>query len=98
MNICRPAAIVLVISILGIALDSYLVGFNIIEFIKNIVFSIIFVFITNWSCYKVGYTWISWVIVIINLLALFSLIYFVKNKNSENVKYIIEEEKQNRNN
>ena len=47
MNICRPAVIVLVISILGIALDSYLVGFNIIEFIKNIVFSIIFVFITN---------------------------------------------------
>jgi hypothetical protein len=97
MNICQPATILLVISILGIIFDSYLFGFNIFEFIKNILFTIIIVFIANWSCYKVGYGWISWLIVIISLLALFSLIYFIKNKNSENVKYIIEEEEKNRN-
>ena len=63
----------------------------------NIIFTVIIVFITNWSCYKVGYNWIAWVIVIINLLALFSFIYLIKNKNSEIEKELIKEEKKNRN-
>jgi len=97
MNICRPATIVLGISILGIIFDIYLLGFNVIEFFKNIIFTAIIVFITNWRCYKVGYTWISWLIVIINLLLLFSVVYLIKNKNTEFGKTVIEEENKNRN-
>jgi len=98
MNICRLATVVLVISILGIILDTYLFGFYIFEFIKSIIFTIIIVFITNWTCYKLGYRWIAWLIVIINVLLLLLFIFLIKNKNVEIVKYAIEEEKQYRNN
>jgi len=97
MNICRPATIVLIISILGTILDIYLFGFLISEFLKNIIFTAVIVFITNWSCYKLGYSWISWLIVIINLVLLFSFIYLIKNKNTGIGKNVIEEEKKNRN-
>ena len=97
MNICRPATILLVISILGIIFDIYLFGFYIFEFIKNVIATTIIVFITNWTCYKVGYGWISWLIVVINLLMLLSFIYLIKNKNTGIGKKFIEKEKQNRN-
>jgi hypothetical protein len=97
MNICRPATIFIIISILGILLDIYLFGFYIFEFIKNIIFTTIIVFITNWICLKRGYSWISWIIVIINLLLLFSIIFLIKNKNTKFGKGIIEKEMQNRN-
>jgi hypothetical protein len=87
MNICRPAAIVLVISTLGIILDIYLFGFLFFELIKNVIVTTIIVFITNWTL----------LIVTINLLLLFSSIYLIKNKNAGIGKNFIEEEKQNRN-
>ena len=98
MNICRPAIILLVISILGLILDIYIFGFYIFEFLKNIIFTAIIVFITNWICYKIGYSWISWLIVIINLLLLLLFIFLIKNKNTKIGKNIIETEKQYRNN
>jgi len=98
MDICPLAKAVLIISIIGVICDIYIFGFYISTILTNIIFTIIVVFITNWSCYKVGYNWIAWVIVIINLLALFSFIYLIKNKNSDIEKKVIEEEKRNRNN
>ena len=97
MDICPLATAVLVISFLGVICDIYIFGFYISSILMNIIFTVIIVFITNWSCYKVGYNWIAWVIVIINLLALFSFIYLIKNKNSEIEKELIKEEKKNRN-
>jgi hypothetical protein len=97
MVICPLATAVLIISVLGIICDIYLFGFYISSILMNIIFTIIAVFITNWSCYKVGYNWIAWVIVFINLLGLFAIIYLVKNKNTEVEKKLIEEEKKNRN-
>lgn len=97
MDICPLATAVLVISFLGVICDIYIFGFYISSILMNIIFTVIIVFITNWSCYKVGYNWIAWVIVIINLLALFSFIYLIKNKNSDIEKKLIEEEIRNRN-
>jgi hypothetical protein len=97
MNICWPAIILLTISILGITFDIYLFGFYIFEFLKNIIFTIIIVFITYWTYYKLGYSWISWLIVIINFLLLLSFMYLIKNKNVEDIKDVIEKEKKNRN-
>jgi hypothetical protein len=97
MSICPLATAVLIISIIGIICDIYLFGFYISTILTNIIFTIIVVFITNWSCYKVGYNWIAWIIVIINLLALFSFVYLIKNKNTDIEKKLIEEEKKNRN-
>ena len=97
MDICPLATAVLLISFLGVICDIYIFGFYISSILINIIFTVIIVFITNWSCYKVGYNWIAWVIVIINLLVLFSFIYLIKNKNSEIEKKLIEEEIRNRN-
>jgi hypothetical protein len=98
MNICRLAIFVLLISFLGILFDIYIFGFNVFEFLKNILYTIIIVFITNWSCHSLSYNWIAWFIVFINILLLFSIIFLMKTKNKEIVKQIIEEEKQKRNN
>jgi hypothetical protein len=97
MNICRPATIVLGISILGIIFDIYLFGFYVIEFLKNIIFAALIVIITNWTCYKLGYSWIAWLIVIINLLLLLFQLYLIKNKNTGFGKTVIDEENKNRN-
>jgi hypothetical protein len=96
MNICLPAIILLIISILGIVFDIYLFGFYIFEFLKNIIFTIIIVFITNWICYKNNYKWISWLIVIINLLLLFSVMYLIKIKDGEFGKNFIENVNRNK--
>jgi len=87
MRICLPAIIVRVVCILGIIIDIYIFGFYIFEFLKNVLFTIGMVLLTNWICYS----WISWLIVIINILLLFSFIYLIKTKNTE-----IEKEKENR--
>ena len=87
MRICLPAIIVRVVCILGIIVDIYIFGFYIFEFLKNVLFTIGIVLLTNWICYS----WIAWLIVIINILLLFSFIYLIKTKNAE-----IEKEKQNR--
>ena len=97
MNICLATIIFLIISFLGIIFDTYIFGFYIMEFIKNIIITIIIACITNWACYKLCYNWISWLIVIINLVFLFAIIFVATNKNEETVKTIIEEEKQHRN-
>jgi hypothetical protein len=96
MDICPLATAVLIISIIGVICDIYIFGFYISSILVNIIFTIIAVLITNWSCYKVGYNWIAWVIVIINALGLITIIYLIKNKNSEIEKHLIEEEKRNR--
>jgi len=97
MDICPLAKAVLIISIIGVICDIYIFGFYISSILLNIIFSIIAVFITNWSCYKVGYNWIAWVIVIIHFLGLIAIIYLIKNINSDIEKKLIEEEKRNRN-
>jgi hypothetical protein len=96
MNICLATIFFLIISFLGIITDIYIFGFYTLELIKNIIFTIIVAFITNWACYTVCCNWVSWVIVIINLFFLFTIIYLVSNKNEEIGKTIIEKEKQRR--
>jgi len=90
MKLCLPTTIFLLISFLGISLDIYFFGFSTFEFIQNIIYTIVVVFITNWSCSKIGYKWIAWLIVIINLIAL-SGFMFLKQNNAK-----IEKEQKNK--
>lgn len=98
MKICWSAKIVLVISILVILFDIYVFGFYIVDFLLNIIFTAIILFITNWSCYKLGYSYnlITWSILIFHILLFVSMLFFFKYKNTEVVKEIIEAEKKNR--
>jgi len=96
MEFCFLAKIVLLLSVIAISLDMYAFGFSIISFSVNVIFTLLFVAITNWACYKENYTWISWVIVMLSFIMLSTSIYIYKNQNNEYVKQFIEEEKKYR--
>ena len=95
MEICWSAKIVLVISILAILFDILFFGFYVVDFLQSIIFTAIIIFITNWSCYKLGYSYnlITWSIVIFHILLLLSILFLLKYKNTEVVREIIEAEK-----
>jgi hypothetical protein len=87
MKLCLQTTIFLLISILGITLNIYFVGMSTIEFIQNIIFTLVIAFVTNWSCSKNGYKWIAWLIVIISLIALSGFMFLKpksKNKKEQN--------------
>jgi hypothetical protein len=54
------------------------------------------VWITNWSWYNQTYNWVAWVIVIVTLIGLMSVSYLIKNRNKDEEKKLIEEEKKKR--
>lgn len=95
MEICWSAKIVLVISILAILFDIFFFGFYVVDLLLNIIFTAIIIFITNWSCYKLGYSYnlITWSILIFHILLLLSILFLLKYKNTEVVREIIEAEK-----
>lgn len=96
MELCVIARFVILISILGILCDIYLFGLSFLSLVLNILMTAVIVWVTNWSCFSEGYNWIAWLIVIVLFFSLTSLIYIIKNKNKEDVKKVIEEEKKNR--
>jgi H+/Cl- antiporter ClcA len=96
MELCFLAKVVVFLSIIGISFDIYLFGTSIVSILMNIVFTFLVVWITNWSCYNQTYNWVAWVIVIITLIGLMSVSYLVKNRNKDEEKKLIEEEKKKR--
>jgi len=76
-------------------LDYYIFGTRLLGFLLNVILTIFFVWLANWACYKEGYNWIAWLIVIISGLGIVALVYIIKkkNKDEEIYKTIIEEKK-----
>ena len=98
MEICFLAKVVLLLSIIGISTDIYLFGFSIASFLMNILFTGLFVWITNSFCFTQSYNWVAWVIVIITFLLLIVTLFIIKHQNDEEVKQVIEEENKMRRN
>jgi H+/Cl- antiporter ClcA len=96
MELCFLAKVVVFLSIIGMSFDIYLFGTSIVSILMNIVFTFLVVWITNWSCYNQTYNWVAWVIVIVTLIGLMSVSYLVKNRNKDEEKKLIEEEKKKR--
>jgi hypothetical protein len=96
MELCFLAKVVVFLSIIGISFDIYLFGTSIVSILMNIVFTFLVVWITNWSCYNQTYNWVAWVIVIVTLIGLMSVSYLIKNRNKDEEKKLIEEEKKKR--
>ena len=95
VKLCSIAWFVLAFSIIGIALDIYLFGTKLLGFLLNLAVAGLFVWLANWGCYKQGYNWVAWLIVIFVALSLAGSIYIVKNKNTNvDVNQAIEEERQ----
>lgn len=96
MELCAIARFVLLISILGIFSDIYLFGVSFLSLVVNVLGSVFLIWLTNWACFSEGYNWVAWVIVIILFFSFISLIYIIKNKDKEDIKKMIEEEKKDR--
>ena len=96
MELCFLAKVVVFLCIIGMSFDIYLFGTSIVSILMNIVFTFLVVWITNWSCYNQTYNWVAWVIVIVTLIGLMSVSYLVKNRNKDEEKKLIEEEKKKR--
>jgi len=92
MEFCWFAVIVLILSILGILFDIYTIGFSIVKFLINVIFTVLVVYITNWSCYSTKYSYIAWLMVIIHIVAMVLSIILI---NTDFGKELIIAEKQN---
>jgi hypothetical protein len=96
MELCAIARFVLLISILGVIGDIYLFGVSFLSLVVNVLGSVFLIWLTNWACFSEGYNWLAWLIVIVLFFSLISLIYIIKNKDKEDIKKMIEEEKKDR--
>ena len=88
-SICAPALVYLFLSIIGILLAIFH-GMLMLDFkiIIDIIFSIFWIWILNLIC-RAGYTWVSWILVllpfIIILLIILYFVFFLKyNKDKIN--------------
>jgi hypothetical protein len=95
LKICSIAWFVLFFSIIGIIIDYYIFGTSLIGFLLNVIITIFFVWLANWACYKQGYNWIAWFIVIFFGFSFMGMIYIYKKKdtNLDIQQAIIEEKK-----
>ena len=96
MELCSLAKAVFLLSIIGISLDIYLAGFSIMSFLTNVIVTFLFIWLTNWSCYKEGYNWIAWIVVIFTFISLMATLFVIKNQDNEEIKKVIDEERQKR--
>ena len=82
-KLCSIAWFVLFFSIVGIILDYNIFGSTLLGFSLNIIFTVFFVMLANWACYKEGYNWIAWFLVIILGFGVLITIYIFKKKDTE---------------
>ena len=94
MEICWLASIVLILSILGILIDINIFGFSAVYFLINAIFTVLIVYITNWSCYSNKYNYIAWLMLYIHIILMILSIILV---NTDFGRDIIDAERQNRN-
>lgn len=87
MELCIIARFVLIFSVIGIIFEMYIMnGTSIVHFILNVIVTFIVVSVANWACFKEGYNWIAWIVVIISITSLAYVIHLAKNKDSEITK------------
>ena len=65
MELCNQAKIAVLICIISTMFDISLIGFNLGVFAFDVLVSIFFVLFINWLCFKDGYNFITWTIIII---------------------------------
>lgn len=86
MELCNQAKIALLICIISTMFDMSLIGLNLGVFAYDVLVSIFFVLFVNWLCFKDGYNFITWTIIVIAAITVFYGIYsershsFISNK------------------
>jgi hypothetical protein len=94
IQLCSIAKVVLLLSVLGVALDVYVFSTTILGLSLNVILTILFVSIANWSCYNKGRIWIAWVIAILSAFSVIAILIIIKYRyTSFEVSRAIEQEK-----
>lgn len=94
MEFCFLAKLVIIFSLFGIIIGNILFGFSIIDTIFNIIFTVLFVMLTNWGCNTEGYYWVAIIITIIHAIGLVASIFVLDvYYNNPEIKEIIKKEK-----
>jgi len=95
IKLCAIAWFVLIFSIIGIILDYYIFKTTFLGFLLNVVSTILFVMLANWACYKQGYNWIAWLLVIFSGFGIIAAVYVIKKKdnNPDIYQSIVDEKK-----
>jgi len=65
-NLCAPALVYLILSVIVTVLEST-ISFNIVIILINILFIGLWTFVLNWIC-STGYSIISWVMIIVPII------------------------------
>ena len=68
MELCFLANLVIIFSLLGIIISNVLFGMSVT--IINVLFTVLFVMLTNWGCNTIGYYWVAIVITVIHAIGL----------------------------
>lgn len=94
LHLCPIAWFVLVFSIIVIMLDIYLFGTKVYGFILHVAVFGLLVWLANWGCYKQGFNWVAWIVVIFVSITLAGSVYIVKNQYTDlDVNQALEEER-----
>ena len=94
MDFCFLAKLVIIFSLLGIIIMNVLFGFSFIFTISNLLFTILFVLLTNWGCNTPGFYWVAVIIAVLHAIVLAASVIILEayyKKDPEVVKAIQEQ-------
>jgi len=95
MKLCSIAWFVLFFSIVGIIVDYSLFGTTSLGILSNVIFTGLFVWWANWACFKQGYNWMAWLIVLFVGFSTMGVIFIYKYRNTDSIVHqAINEEKE----
>jgi len=93
MEFCFLANLVIIFSLLGIIISNVLFGMSIIVTIINLLFTVLFVMLTNWGCNTIGYYWVAIVITVIHAIGLATSVVLLNGYyNNPEIKDAIKKE------
>ena len=98
MKLCLLSKLVIFFTIVATAADIYLIETSItgilMNILANLLFMILLVWITNWSCFTQSYQWIAWIIVVIAFIPALVIPFMIQDRNSPDVKQLVKEERE----
>jgi len=90
MEFCHLGWIVLLLSIIGYIMDIIISGFNIFAMIMKLIFTTLYVLLTNWACNTDGFYWLAVIITFLHSIGIiFTLIFFSIKRSGKDLSDIL---------
>jgi hypothetical protein len=76
METCQLTFIVLALGVIMVVFDIYIYGKG-LNLIANAFYVIIVAIITNYACYSKNYTWIAWILLVVQVFTFIVMVYML---------------------